>query len=97
MLIVRILLLVMLNIAFAEMLRLQNPASNVRVRKEWRQLSSSNRKKVASAFWKLKTLTTDQGRKIYGSNFNNYDELLVLQACSTVIQDVIKHIWVISL
>ena len=46
MLIVRFLLLVTLfSIAFAE-LRLQNPASNVRVRKEWRQLSSSDRKKV---------------------------------------------------
>ena len=86
MLIVRILLLVtLLSIVFAEELRLlvqKQAPSNVRVRKEWRQLSTSDRKKVASAFWKLKTISTDKGRKMYGPNFNNYDEITLLHACT---------------
>ena len=82
MLIVRFLLLVtLLSIAFAE-LRLQKQDSSVRVRKEWRQLSTSDRKKVASAFWKLKTISTEKGRKMYGPNFNNYDEITLLHACT---------------
>ena len=83
-----LLLVFVVGVAFAEELRLQkkvnpvNPVSNVRVRKEWRQLSLTDRKKVAAAYWKLKTLTTAAGRKIYGSNFNNYDEITLLHACT---------------
>jgi len=53
-----------------------------RVRKEWRALTVDERQKVAAAFWTLKTTSTQDGRQLYGPNFNNHDEMLMLHACA---------------
>jgi hypothetical protein len=53
-----------------------------RIRKEWRKLSKATRMKVATGMWILKNTTTAVGRQMYGPNFNNHDEMLMLHACS---------------
>jgi len=54
-----------------------------RVRREWRTLSETMKKKVAAAYWTLKTLTTAEGQAKYGPNFHNHDDMLMLHACAT--------------
>jgi len=54
-----------------------------RVRREWRSLNDTMKHKVAKAFWTVKTLLTEEGRQIYGENFNNHDDMLVLHSCAT--------------
>mmetsp|Transcript_6769 Transcript_6769/g.11923 ORF Transcript_6769/g.11923 Transcript_6769/m.11923 type:complete len:569 (-) Transcript_6769:3135-4841(-) len=63
--------------------KVRYPNVKPRVRREWRQLSDSMRKKVASAYWEVKKLSTEEGQKKYGKNFFNHDEMLFLHAIST--------------
>src|SRR5690349_13206758 len=58
------------------------PKPKPRVRREWRTLSVAMRQRVANAFWVLKNTTTQQGRLLYGANFNNHDEMLLLHTCA---------------
>ncbi|KAL3920083.1 MAG: hypothetical protein SGILL_003439, partial [Bacillariaceae sp.] len=54
-----------------------------RVRREWRTVSYDQRLKVVAAMRTMKTMTTMQGRQIYGDLFWNIDDLTMLHACST--------------
>jgi len=54
-----------------------------RVRREWRTLSDEMKQKVADAFWKVKTLTEAEGQALYGPNFHNHDDMLMLHSCAT--------------
>ncbi|OLQ00425.1 hypothetical protein AK812_SmicGene16916 [Symbiodinium microadriaticum] len=38
---------------------------------------------VADAFWKVKTLTEAEGQALYGPNFHNHDDMLMLHSCAT--------------
>lgn len=55
-----------------------------RVRREWRTLSQSMKEKVAKAFWIVKETKTLEGRRKYGENFNNHDDMLILHSCATM-------------
>jgi len=54
-----------------------------RIRREWRTLSSEDRQRVADAMWEMKTLTTTEGRDLYGPRFANADDMTVQHACAT--------------
>eukprot|EP00008_Paramoeba_atlantica_P007787 CAMPEP_0201488550 /NCGR_PEP_ID=MMETSP0151_2-20130828/18868_1 /ASSEMBLY_ACC=CAM_ASM_000257 /TAXON_ID=200890 /ORGANISM="Paramoeba atlantica, Strain 621/1 / CCAP 1560/9" /LENGTH=475 /DNA_ID=CAMNT_0047873865 /DNA_START=169 /DNA_END=1596 /DNA_ORIENTATION=- len=38
--------------------------------------------RVASAIWTMKNVSTEEGQKLYGPNFWNHDDLVVMHACA---------------
>ena len=52
-----------------------------RVRREWRTLSTAMRRKVAAAYWVMRTVNSSTGRELYGPNFINYDEFVLKHTC----------------
>ena len=52
-----------------------------RVRREWRTLSTAMKRKVAAAYWVMRTVNSSTGRELYGPNFINYDEFVLKHTC----------------
>ena len=55
-----------------------------RVRREWRTLSPEIRQRVADAFWVMANTTTQEGRKKYGINFWNAQDLTGFHVCAVI-------------
>jgi hypothetical protein len=53
-----------------------NRSEMVRVRREIRDLSSSEWNTVVRALWVMKNTTTEDGRRLYGSDFISYDAMV---------------------